>query len=190
MIFPALLPPAAGGHANDMKSLELPDGTHLDVRALEPADRAQLAKGIEHLSPRSRYRRFFVGGDHLSSRNLTYLTALDHERHEALVAIDRHTHDGVAVARYVRTGDTPPTAEIAVTVNDVWQGRGVGTALLRELAVRARAYGIVRFSGLILVENTPMLKLMLSLGEVISRTVDADTVELVVQIDEARPPAC
>jgi GNAT superfamily N-acetyltransferase len=172
-----------------MDGLDLPDGTHLDVRPLEPSDMARLEQGLEHLSPRSRYRRFFTWVEQLSPRELTYLTTLDHDRHEALVAIDPHTHHGVAIARYVVTGAAPPTAEIAVTVNDAWQGIGVGTALLRELAVHARAHGIVRFSGLILGENTPMLKLLSSLGNVLSRTVENGTVELLVEIDEARPPA-
>jgi GNAT superfamily N-acetyltransferase len=172
-----------------MDGLDLPDGTHLDVRPLEPSDMAQLEKGFEHLSPRSRYRRFFTTLEQLSQRELTYLTTLDHDRHEALVAIDPQTHHGVAIARYVVIGDAPPTAEIAVTVNDAWQGIGVGTALMRELAVCARAHGIVRFSGLVLGENTPMLRLLSSSGNVLSRTVEDGTVELLVEIEAVQPPA-
>jgi GNAT superfamily N-acetyltransferase len=165
-----------------MDGLDLPDGKHFDVRVLERSDMAGLEQGVEHLSPRSRYRRFFTGIEQLSPRDLTYLTTLDHDRHEALVAIDPQTGHGVAVARYFVTGDTPPTAEIAVTVNDVWQSRGVGTALLRQLAVCAREHGIVRFSGLVLSENTPMLKLLCSMGPLVSRTVESGIVELLVEI--------
>ena len=165
-------------------TLTLNDGARLHVRALEPGDSTLIEEAVEHLSPRSRYRRFLAPIDHLSARQLTYLTTVDHDHHEALVAIDPATGDAVAVARYVATDGDPSTAEIAVTVDDRWQGRGLGTALLRRLAQRAGEHGIRRFTGLILSENTPMLKLMAALGPVISRTDRRGTVELVVGLRE------
>lgn len=161
----------------------LPDGTRLGVRSLEREDKDELGEGIAHLSEKSRYLRFFSPVKGLSAGQLTYLTTLDHDRHEALVAIEPATDGGVAVARYVVTDDRPRTAEIAVTVNDAWQGRGVGTALLRRLADYARARGVRRFTALILAENTAMLKLAESLGAVISRELDGDTVCVVIDLE-------
>ncbi len=59
----------------------------------------------------------------------------------------------VGVARYVRDPDEPKQAEVAVTVQDEWQGRGVGTALLSMLARRARDNGVERFTGVCLAGN-------------------------------------
>jgi RimJ/RimL family protein N-acetyltransferase len=165
-----------------VRELALPDGTRLAVRPLEAEDKDELREGIEHLSPSSRYRRFFVPTVRLSDAELTYLTTLDHTRHEALVAIDPRTDDGVGVARYVVTDEAPATAEIAVTVNDAWQGRGVGRALLGELARVAREHGIEHFSAMILTDNQPMIRLAESVGPVVSRHAEGGTVTLVVKL--------
>ena len=141
----------------------LPDGAELLVRPLTAADAPALMRGLEHLSPRSRYRRF-LGTPHIGPAEIRYLTDVDHHDHEALGASDPRTGDGVAVARYVRERGTD-RAEIAVTVEDEWQGRGVGTALLDRLADRARAEGIRVFTGLMLAGNEPMVRLLAHLGE-------------------------
>ena len=78
----------------------------------------------------------------LSEAMVRYLTDVDHHDHEAVVALDAATDEGVGVARYVRDPERPTRAEAAVTVTDDWQGRGLGTLLLELLAVRAREEGV------------------------------------------------
>lgn len=165
-----------------MQALITSDGARLDVSPLEPADKASLREGLKHLSPDSAYRRFFVASSDLTDGQLTYLTTLDHQRHEALGVSDPLTGEGVAVARYIQTANDPATAEIAIAVVDRWQGRGVGRALLNRLSAVARERDIKRFSGLILAENRRMIKLMSSLGAVVSRRTEGATVELVVDL--------
>jgi RimJ/RimL family protein N-acetyltransferase len=165
--------------------ITLRDGATLDVRPVESGDAQLLEDALEHLSPRSRYRRFLAPVDHLEARQLHYLTTIDHERHEALIALDPASKEAVAVARYVELAEDPETAEIAVTVADAWQGRGVGTALMNLLAAKARAHGLRRFSGLMLSENVAMFKLMRSLGFVVAQRHDAGTVEVLVGLAEA-----
>ena len=80
---------------------------------------------------------------HLRERDLDYLTQVDHHDHEALVAVDEATGEGVGVARFVRTG--PDVAEPAVVVADDWQGRGPARGCSTLLAERAREEGIARF---------------------------------------------
>jgi GNAT superfamily N-acetyltransferase len=155
---------------------------------LEPADKSLLREGVRHLSPDSAYRRFFVPTPDLTDSQLTYLTTLDHERHEALGVSDPVTGEGIAVARYIQTADDPATAEVAIAVVDRWQGRGVGGALLNRLSAVARERGIKRFSGLILAENHRMIKLMSSLGAVVSRRTESGTLELVVDLRGPVPP--
>ena len=158
----------------------LADGARVEVRAVEPTDTSLLEELLEHLSPDSRYRRFLKHMERLNARQLSYLTTLDHDRQEALVAIDAATGAAVAVARYAAIVDDPGTAEIAIAVSDPWQRRGLGTMLLNRLAERARDHAIRRFSGLMLTDNTAIQKLMTSIGPVISRTAHGATVELVV----------
>jgi len=157
----------------------LADGTRVEVRAVEPTDTSLLEELLEHLSPASRYHRFLMPMERFNSRQLRNLTMLDHDRQEALVAVDAATGEAVAVARYAAIADDPRTAEIAVAVSDPWQRRGLGTVLLNRLAERARDHGIRRFSGLMLADNSAMQKLMTSIGALISRTEHGTTVELV-----------
>jgi GNAT superfamily N-acetyltransferase len=159
----------------------------LDVNPLEPADRRVLREGVKHLSPASAYRRFFVPTHDLTDAQLTYLSTPDHQHHEALGVTDPLTGEGVAVARYIQSAHDPAIAEIAITVVDRWQGRGVGRALLNELSAVARERGIERFSGLILAENRRMIELMSSLGAVVSRRKERDTVEIVVDLRSPVP---
>jgi GNAT superfamily N-acetyltransferase len=116
----------------------LRDGTEIDVRPIRADDKERLAAGFERLSPESRYRRFFSPAASLTPSQLRYLTEVDHHGHEALLALEAGTDNGVGVARFVRTGGDPPVAEVAVAVVDDGQGRGVATTLLDDLAARAR----------------------------------------------------
>ena len=144
----------------------LPSGEKLLVRPLVSDDAPELATGFGRLSARSRYQRFFTAMPSLSAAHLSYLTRIDHHDHEALVAVIPATGEIVGVARFIRSHDRPDSAEIAVTIADSWQGRGVGTQLLHRLADRARQEGIIRLTGAILSENRAMLALIRRIGRV------------------------
>jgi GNAT superfamily N-acetyltransferase len=130
-----------------------------------------LLRGFERLSPQSRYRRFMAP-----------MPEVDHHDHEAIVALDDETGEGVGVARYVRHLDRPTAAEIAVTVIDDWQGRGVGTLLVDVLSARAREEGVTTFTALMLAENADMMDMLGHLGPL--RIVDRErgTVEIEMPI--------
>jgi len=146
--------------------VELRDGTRAVIRPIAPSDRDALAAGLERLSPESRYRRFFGPIKGLSERQLDHLTRVDHHDHEALVAEVEGSHEGIGVARYVRTG--PAEAEPAVVVADDWQRRGVAGRLLDAIADRAREEGIERFRAPVLAQNSDAIAVLRRLGE--SRT--------------------
>ncbi len=135
------------------------------VRPLRPDDGPGLAEAFEQLSETSRYRRFFAVKPRLSEGTLAVLTDVDHHDHEALVALAPDSGQLVGVARFFRLSGQPDQAEVAVTVIDSWQRRGLGTVLLRELAQRAATEGIRHFTAEILAENGPMLTLAHRLGQ-------------------------
>ena len=112
------------------------DGLRVLVRPLVAADRAELAAGYRKLSSRSRHTRFFAPPEELDEDDLDYLTLLDYDDHYALAAfaLDAPGRPGIGVARYVRERDCPSHAEVAVTVLDGYQRRGLGTLLMRLLA--------------------------------------------------------
>ncbi len=159
------------------------------VRPVRVDDKAAIRAAFEHLSEESRYRRFFAVMRTLSDTQLRYLTELDHHDHEALIASDPATGNGIAVARFVRSASDPTSAEAAVVVDDDWQGRGLGTALAGDLAHRAREEGIERFEATLLAGNDRMLHVINSLGP--SRVIGRDGPTITVEVDvsrEAIPP--
>jgi RimJ/RimL family protein N-acetyltransferase len=161
---------------------ELRDGARIEIRPIRPDDRAELAAGMERLSPDSRYRRFLSPADELSEQELDYRTRVDHHDHEALVARDPESGEGVGVARFVRSASDPEAAEFAVAVADDWHGCGVGTVLLGELSRRAREEGVRRFSALVLSENRAALDMAARLGPVRIREQEAGATELEVEL--------
>jgi GNAT superfamily N-acetyltransferase len=164
--------------------VELSDGSPLEIRPLRADDKAGLAAGFERLSALSRYRRFLSPTADLTPKQLAYLTEVDHHDHEALVAIEPSSSDGLGVARYVRSREEPEQAEFAVAVADDWQRRGLGTLLLRHLAARAREERITQFTGLVLASNEPVRHLLQTLGDVRARNAQGDTVEVWLQLPE------
>jgi RimJ/RimL family protein N-acetyltransferase len=153
--------PARRGRAAGSRVV-LRDGSKVVIRQVRSADAPLLADGFARLSPESRRLRFLRRKDGLSAAELRYFTDVDHHHHEALGALDRADGRGVGVARYVRDTDDPQAAEIAVTVVDDWQGRGLGTELLAQLSGRARAEGIHRFTALVSADNAAMTALLRS----------------------------
>ena len=163
--------------------LTLRDGTEVLVRPIRPEDAPVLEDAFERLSSRSRYQRFLSPMARLNARTLHYLTDVDHHDHEALVAFDRETGQGLAVARYVRDRTQRDRAEAAVTVVDAWQGRGLGTLLLELLEGRAREEGIDRFYALVLASNRDMLDILERLGPMHEISRNQDTVEIEVLLE-------
>jgi RimJ/RimL family protein N-acetyltransferase len=144
--------------------LTLRDGRVVDVRPLERGDRERLAAAIRRLSPQSRYLRFATAKPRLTKRELDFLVDVDHHHHEAILAIDPSTGRGIAVVRYVEVPGDPDVAEIAATVTDDWQERGLGTALLAQLAARARDEGYSAFRASVLASNQRSIAMLLGAG--------------------------
>lgn len=143
-------------------SITLADGIEVPIRPVLPSDRDRIAAAAQRLSPQSRYQRFFAVVDGLTDAQLAYLTEIDYVDHFAYLAMlpgdDGTEH--LAVARYVRSSDDPDAAEVAVTVADCWQGRGVGTKLLEALTSVARSNGVRRLTAEVLAENQAMLSVL------------------------------
>lgn len=144
----------------------LRDGTRAWVWPLLPSDRAALAHEFEGLSPESRQQRFLTPLPHLSETMLTQLVdEVDGVDHVALVLLveTEDTLLPVGVARCVRYPNQPDAADVAVTVKDAWQGRGVGTALLEAL-MRHRPPGITRVITSVTTDNRASLAMLRHLG--------------------------
>jgi GNAT superfamily N-acetyltransferase len=163
----------------------LPDGTRVLVRPIEAADAPQLQAGFDRLDASSRYQRFLAPIPYLTQRELDYLTRVDHVTHEALVAIDAATGEGIGIARFVRDASDPARADVAVVVDDRWHGRGVGTLLADRLAGRARAVGVTSFTARMLAGNRAGRRLVEHVGDEIHEHEDGGAIVLATRMREA-----
>jgi GNAT superfamily N-acetyltransferase len=162
--------------------IALRDGTRVRIRQGRRSDRELLRRGFQRLSPESRYRRFLAPMPRLPEAAVRRLTDIDHCDHEAMIALDEQGTEALGVARYVRDPERPEAAEVAVTVVDDWQGRGVGTLLLEVISARAREEGIRTFTAWMLAHNREMMDLFRHLGPVQIVDRDAGAVEIEVPI--------
>lgn len=162
---------------------ELKDGTPAVLRAVLPTDKPFLVEGFRLLSDTSRYRRFLHYKARLTPDELRYFTEVDGANHYALGVLV--SQDGVdipaGIGRIVRggPGDTE-TAEMALTVLDDFQSRGVGRLLVEHLMVAARERRILRVRWTLLASNDPMRRLIRRVAPD-ARTVDRDGAVLTIE---------
>jgi GNAT superfamily N-acetyltransferase len=123
------------------------------IRPVEPSDGRELIRLFARLGALSRFRRFLAPLEHLSRRQVEYLTCVDHRSHEALIAFDAKTDEGIGIARYLCDPRDLRRARFAVAVVDAWHGRGAGAALLARLRERALDNGIDSLSGSTVASN-------------------------------------
>ena len=132
------------------------------VRPIRADDGDRLRRLFDRLSPETVYRRFFTRYPALPPRVLRYLTAVDHQDHDGLVALDGD--EIVAVARWDRTAPSDPEAELSIVVEDAWQHRGLGRALMGMLTADAAGHHDIRvLRATVLTENGPARRLATSL---------------------------
>ena len=142
--------------------LDLGEGRSLQLGMLTAQDRPLIQAAMARLSPESSRRRFFAIRRRLSERELEDLTTADPDR-LAVGAVARWPDgriEGVGIARYVRIPGTTDAAEVAVTVIDDYQNRGIGRRLLQRLRQEALRRGVRRLVGRVLEDNEPMLALL------------------------------
>jgi len=140
-------------HSAEETLVELQDESKVRIRQVHRDDARLLEDGFSRLSAESRRLRFLTEKSRLTPAELHYFTHVDHHNHEAIGARDATDGRGVGVARFIRDPEHPEVAEVAVAVVDDWQGRGLGTELLKRLFERAHEEGVRRFTALVAEDN-------------------------------------
>lgn len=167
--------------------LVLRDGTRMHTRSIHPDDTERLRTFHAHLSRDTVIFRFFHYMPELSLHDAEHFTHLDYDNRMALVATlgEGDQERIVAVVRYERLD--PTSAEVAFVVADEWQGHGLATALLLQLAAYARARGITRLVAITLATNLRMLEVLRHCGYPMS--IHGEHSEDEVSLDISMPPA-
>ncbi|HKC77867.1 MAG TPA: GNAT family N-acetyltransferase, partial [Gaiellaceae bacterium] len=152
----------------------LRDGSTLRLRPPVAEDADALLEFFTGLSEQSRYLRFH-GFPALGPRLVEPVLEPDWDERGALLG----SLDGriVALANWVRLRD-PRVAEVAFAVGDDYQGRGIGTRLLEQLAGRAAESGIEEFVAEVMHENNAMLDVFRGAGFAVTRAGEGGELEI------------
>jgi acetate---CoA ligase (ADP-forming) len=153
----------------------LRDGSTVHVRPTRAGDEAAILAFLGGLSEESRYFRFFSGAPNLKEAARRAAISDLHERCN-LVAIMGVEPSIVAQAGYVRSGTD--RAEVAFAVGEAFQGRGISTILLGQLADIAHVVGIPTFEASVLGENHRMIGVFRESGFKVSTHASAGVIEL------------
>jgi len=132
----------------------LVDGSILYLRPIQSEDEEKLLALFYRLSPRTVYLRFHHVLSQMSKEEVKRFCTVDYEDAFALVATigEGAEEKIIAVGRYYRLPKRD-AAEVAFVIEDVYQGKGIGTHLLEQLAMIAKEKGIRLFEAEVLVEN-------------------------------------
>jgi GNAT superfamily N-acetyltransferase len=147
------------------------EGCEALFRPLVQADRPTVARLFPSLSARTRFHRFNSLYADLTDKQLTSLFDLDYRERFAWaveITCDEVTVP-VAVGRYARYPDSNQRADVAITIRDDWQGRGLGGSLLDTLIITAHHHGFVAFETIVTADNQAMLHLLRQRGAQLSQ---------------------
>jgi ribosomal protein S18 acetylase RimI-like enzyme len=129
------------------------------IRPLQAGDTETVARVFDRLSPESRVRRFNGAKPRLTERELTTLARVDARSHSLVAWVDGDP-EPAGFAQLVGDADERTHAEIAFAVADAYHGRGIGSALVDQLAADARAAGVTHLTATIQSSNTAALVLV------------------------------
>jgi GNAT superfamily N-acetyltransferase len=149
---------------NDLRQhsdiLRLRNGKSLTLRFVEPEDADALQGYFRSLTVRSRYNRFLGAMSELPRTELDHFIHVGEGDRFSVIAV--MAIDGIETivgeARYAFDADKA-TFEFGLSIEDRWQGQGVGSALLRNLECRAAAFGAKHLFGDTLRSNDVMIGL-------------------------------
>lgn len=170
--------------AGDASDATLKDGTRVLLRPIRRDEGPRLLELYDRLSPESLYFRFFAVPDKDHAK-ADYLAHVDYVNRYALVAEIGGAIAGVA--RWERNMADPGRAEVAFTVADELQGRGLGSLLFRRLATLARGHGIAAFDAEVLPSNEKMLRVFERSG--LPQTSRRDSPALKVSLELGPEPS-
>lgn len=158
--------------ANIHNQFRLPakNGQTILFQQVTTESKALIQRGLEEMSPESRYLRFMHPVNQLSEKELEYFTNIDQVNHVAWAALEELPTGlhGLGIGRYVRSSANEDCAEFALAVIDKYQSMGIGSTLLATLYIMARLNGITCLSGYVLPSNLYAIDKLKEIGATVS----------------------
>lgn len=157
----------------------------LRIGLVTGANKDQISRSLKDLSSESIRNRFMGSKKEFSPEELEYLTNLDGWNHFALgVEEKENSRKGIAIARMVRSSTEPREAEIALTIIDEYQKKGLGSILMKLIVLAASEREITRLSFTFLPQNEGIIKLINKVGPHKKRSTQMDSVQYIVEMSD------
>jgi len=164
------------------------DGAGVTIRPIRPEDEPLLIRLHQALSERTVYLRYFQPlklSQRTAHERLTRICFIDYDREMVLVVekkkATRHP-EAIAIGRLSKLRGSDNEAELAVLVDDRYQGRGLGTELYRRLIAVARGEKVKRLVCTILAENREMRAICKGLGFRMESDLEDGTVRAELEV--------
>lgn len=156
----------------------LSKGSQFCARPIKPSDKDFMQSGFSELSKRSRYLRFFNSISELSDTQLKYLTEIDGVKHVAWGILDESGEEPIpaGLGRFVRFEDEQDVAEVAITVVDSYQRKGLGLILFATLNIIAAQTGVKTLRYSVLSQNHFAINALKQFGVLNQRNEEQATI--------------
>jgi len=157
-------------------------GESVTIRPIQPADSAMEGEFIRNLSVATKHYRFFCGVKELPPEELKRLCDVDGRHTMAFVATVKKNgrESEIGVSRYAEYPGNG-AGELAVTIADAWQHKGLGELLLKQLITYAKTHGIKQLYSVELADNAAMRELAAEFGMNVRRDPD-DTNQVIYSL--------
>jgi acyl-CoA hydrolase/GNAT superfamily N-acetyltransferase len=184
-----IMPPAQAPYpAEYEETFTTRDRDEVFVRPIRPDDEPMMREMFYEFSEKTKYLRYHAALKAMPHNKLQVFCTIDYDTEMALIAL--HGPPGseqvVGVARYMTDAERH-SAEVAFTVRDDWQRKGLGTYFFQRLVKIGRQRGIRTFHAYVLVENSGMLKIFHRSGLVVETQTEGDVVRVVMKLPPEGP---
>ena len=182
--------PSGASRNTQARPFRLPGGEAVVVRAIGPHDADRLQAYMRNLSGSTRRNRFLGAVSELTPRELERLTHMGGPSELALIAFASAGGESAMIAEAIRViAPHNLRCEIALSVADAWQRKGVGALLLANMECHARRLGARYLLGEVLRTNDAMKGLARKAGFAVRGPFkDARLVEIVKDLADTKMP--
>lgn len=167
----------------------LKDGTVVTVRAVRADDGPRIHKAFLELERETVYTRFFGYKNDVTDADLQRITGVDFDRDVALLVTIGSGNDEIVIggaSYFAIDGETPcRSAEMAFTVEEDYQGRGIASLLIRHLVAIARLLGLASLEADVLARNRSMLAVFRRSGLPLTVRPEGDVVHVTLAVQPA-----
>ncbi len=181
-----IMPPAQAPYpAQYEETITLRTGEKVFVRPIRPDDEPMMREMFYEFSEQTKYLRYHAALKAMPHNKMQIFCTVDYDTEMALIGLvgPPGAEQIIAVSRYM-TDAEKRSAEVAFTVQDDWQRKGLGTYFFEKLVKIGVERGIKEFHAYVLVENAGMLKIFHRSGFVVETETEGDVVRVTMRLPE------